>query len=253
MTLAPKSRYHGSASWPAMQQTPRAVAPPADTGDASSIVLLADPLPTGGGSFLVSENARGGVMARTTDRKTEMSRAAIYARVSDKSQGRGGQDLHLRADRRDGSLLRGQRADHHCPLPGGGPGLDEENAPSSSECWPTPERDASTPSSAGSPTASAGACTRRRPHGGRRGPPDSAGSRHGRHRHEDLRPDGGHRQDRAGQLPGAVHSGQAGDGQAGTGAHRRPPLRIPHRRRRQARCGRGAGGGRPTHLPHVRR
>ena len=29
-------------------------------------------------------------MARTTKRKTEISRAAIYARVSDKSQGRGG-------------------------------------------------------------------------------------------------------------------------------------------------------------------
>ena len=78
---------------------------------------------------------------------------------------------------------------------------------------------------------------RRRPHGGRRGPPDTARSRDGRHRHEDLRPDGGHRQDRAGQLPGAVHPGQAWDGQAGTGAHRRPPLRIPHRRRRQARGG----------------
>ena len=37
------------------------------------------------------------------------------------------------------------------------------------------------------------------------------------------------------KLPGAVHYGQAGDGQAGTGAHRRPPLRIPHRRRWQAR------------------
>ena len=32
-------------------------------------------------------------------------------------------------------------------------------------------------------------------------------------------------------------SGQAGDSQAGAGAHRRPPLWIPHRRRRQARGG----------------
>ena len=31
--------------------------------------------------------------------------------------------------------------------------------------------------------------------------------------------------------------GKRGDGQAGTGAHRRRPLRIPHRRRPQARCG----------------
>ena len=29
-----------------------------------------------------------------------------------------------------------------------------------------------------------------------------------------------------------VHPGQTGDGQAGAGAHRRPPLRIPHRERR---------------------
>ena len=36
---------------PAMLQTPRAVAPPDRAGDANSIVLLADPLPTGGGSF----------------------------------------------------------------------------------------------------------------------------------------------------------------------------------------------------------
>ena len=36
---------------PAMLSTPRAAAPPAETGDASGIVLLADPLPTGGGSF----------------------------------------------------------------------------------------------------------------------------------------------------------------------------------------------------------
>ena len=36
--------------------------------------------------FLISGKVKGVVMARTTDRKTEMSRAAIYARVSDKSQ-----------------------------------------------------------------------------------------------------------------------------------------------------------------------
>ena len=46
--------------------------------------------------------------------------------------------------------------------------------------------------------------------------------------------------------------GKRGDGQAGTGSHGRPPLRIPHRRRWQA-GGRGrASGDRPPHLPHVR-
>ena len=35
------------------------------------------------------------------------------------------------------------------------------------------------------------------------------GGRDGRHRHEDLRADGRHRQDRTGQLPGAVHHGES--------------------------------------------
>ena len=81
------------------------------------------------------------------------------------------------------------------------------------------------------------------------GPPDTAGSRHGRHRHEDLRPHGRHRQDRAGQLPGAGHHGQARLGQAGPDARRRAPLRLPHRRRRQAGDIRAGGRGRPAHLP----
>ena len=41
----------------------------------------------------------------------------------------------------------------------------------------------------------------------------------GRHRHEDLRPHGRHRHDRAGQLPRAGHYGQAGRGQAGADLH----------------------------------
>ena len=74
----------------------------------------------------------------------------------------------------------------------------------------------------------------RRPHGSGRSSPDTAGSRHGRYRHEDLRPDGRHRQDRAGQLPGEVHHGQARLGQAGPDARRSAPLRVSYRRRRQA-------------------
>ena len=67
---------------------------------------------------------------------------------------------------------------------------------------------------------------RRRPFGGHRGTgtPDSARSRHGRHR-----------QDRAGQLQGAVHFAQARHGQAGPNAHQRLPLRIPHWRRLMSR------------------
>ena len=44
---------------------------------------------------------------------------------------------------------------------------------------------------------SRGMYPRRRPHGGGGGVPDQPRSRDGRHRHEDLRTHGGHRQDRA--------------------------------------------------------
>ena len=83
-------------------------------------------------------------------------------------------------------------------------------------------------------------------------PPDTARSRHRRHRHEDLRPHGRHRQDRAGQLPGESDYGQARIGQAGPDARRSRPLRIPHRRRRQTGDIRAGGRGRSAHLPHVR-
>ena len=96
-------------------------------------------------------------MARITKRKTKMSRAAIYARVSDKSQ-----------DGEDKTSISEQIGDMeaYCESKGltinaryqelgrGGP----KSVLSSSGCWPTPGKDASTPSSAGSPTASAGAC-----------------------------------------------------------------------------------------------
>ena len=39
---------------PAVLTTPRAVAPPDETGDAVRILSLADPLPAGGGSFSYS-------------------------------------------------------------------------------------------------------------------------------------------------------------------------------------------------------
>ena len=97
-------------------------------------------------------------MAKTNYSKTEPNRAAIYARVSDKSQ-----------DGEDKTSISEQTGEMeaYCESKGltitaryqevgrAGP----RNAPSSSGCWPTPGRDASTPSSAGSPTASAGACT----------------------------------------------------------------------------------------------
>ena len=47
--------------------------------------MLADPLPTGGGSFFFQGISKEAGMARN-DRNTEAERAAIYARVSDKSQ-----------------------------------------------------------------------------------------------------------------------------------------------------------------------
>ena len=71
--------------------------------------------------------------------------------------------------------------------------------------------------------AQPGHVPRRRPHGGRGGPSDQSRSRHGRHRHEDLRTHGRHRQDRAGQFPGAGNYGQARLGQAGPDARRVAP------------------------------
>ena len=53
-------------------------------------------------------------------------------------------------------------------------------------------------------------------------------------------------------FQGAVHYGQAWGGQAGSGAYRRPPLRIPHRGRRQAPDRGRAGRSCAPHLPHVR-
>ena len=48
-------------------------------------------------------------MAKTTYRKTEGKPGGHLRPRVGQEPGRGGQDLHLRADRRDGSLLREQR------------------------------------------------------------------------------------------------------------------------------------------------
>ena len=95
-------------------------------------------------------------MARTTEpfRKTESKRAAIYARVSDKSQ-----------DTEDKTSISEQigEMEAYCESKGlnitaryqevGRGQVGRRSALSSRGCWPTPSADASTPSCAGSPTA----------------------------------------------------------------------------------------------------
>ena len=100
--------------------------------------------------------------------------------------------------------------------------------------------------------AKQGHVPRRRPHGGRRGPPHQPPSRHGRHRHEDLRSHGRSRQDRAGQLQGALFHGQARHRQAGPHPHQQCPLRLPDRRGRQAGGRRSRGRGSAPRLQDVR-
>ena len=91
-------------------------------------------------------------MVRITNRKTEANRAAIYARVSDKSH-----------DGEDKTSISEQTGDMEtfCESKGltitaryqeVGRGWSKKR-PSSSGCWHTPSVDASTPSCAGSPTA----------------------------------------------------------------------------------------------------
>ena len=97
-------------------------------------------------------------MARTTKRKTEISRAAIYARVSDKSQ-----------DGEDKTSISEQIGDMetYCESKGltitaryqeVGRGWTKKRH-EFQRMLADAEGDASTPSSAGSPTASAGGCT----------------------------------------------------------------------------------------------
>ena len=93
---------------------------------------------------------------------------------------------------------------------------------------------------------------RRRPHGGGGGLPTPHRVGDGRRRHEDLRPHGRHRQDRAGQLPGAGSHGQAGGCQAGAHRHRQAALRLPGGCDGEARRRRGGGLGCPPGLPRLR-
>ena len=136
-------------------------------------------------------------MARSTYRKTEGQRAAIYARVSDKSQ-----------DAEDKTSISEQISDmeSHCERRG----LDivaryQEVGRGWSKKRPEFQRMLGR-RQAGTlrhhrllevRPAQPGHVPRRRPHGGHRGPPHQPRSRHGRHRHEDLRAHGRDRQDRA--------------------------------------------------------
>ena len=97
-------------------------------------------------------------MARTTKRKTEANRAAIYARVSDKSQ-----------DGEDKTSISEQTGDMEAYCESKwltitaryqevGRGWSKKR-PEFQRMLQTPSVDASIPSCAGSPTASAGACT----------------------------------------------------------------------------------------------
>ena len=164
-------------------------------------------------------------MARTrTQRQANGQRAAIYARVSDKSQAEddktslseqiGDMEAHcedkgMTVTARYQEVGRGwskKRPEFQRMLADAKRGRFDTIV-----CWK-------------SDRLSRGMYPAAAPHGGRRGPPDTAGSRHGLHRHEDLRAHGGHRQDRAGQLPGAVHYGQAGERPSRDGC---PPAASP--------------------------
>ena len=68
-------------------------------------------------------------MAKATpQQQTNGQRAAIYARVSDKSQAEDDKTSISEQTSEDGGLLRTQGADHRRPLSGGGPRLVQEAA-----------------------------------------------------------------------------------------------------------------------------
>ena len=73
-------------SWPGDASTSRAVAPPVGAGDAVALYYSQTRSRQEAGLFLFQGIREEEIMARTTDRKTGTKRAAIYARVSDKSQ-----------------------------------------------------------------------------------------------------------------------------------------------------------------------
>ena len=179
------------------------------------------------------------VMARSVARKEAGPGGRLRPRVQE--PGRRGQDLHRRAD---GSLLRGQGTSREVGWSKKRPEFQRMGRRQARALRHDRLLEVRPPQPGHVPSRS--------PHGGGRGPPDSARSRHGRHRHEDLRTHGGHRQDRAGQLPRALDLGQARGRQAGAHPLRQRSLRLPQRRRRQARDSGGQGRDRPAHLPPVR-
>ena len=163
-------------------------------------------------------------MAKTAYRKTEPNRAAIYARVSDKSQD--AEDKTSISEQLSDMEAHCQRRglDHRRPLPGGGQRMVEEapGVPEDAGRRQTGTLRHHRLLEVRPPQPGHVPCGR--PHGGRRGAPDQPRSRHGRHRPEDLRSDGRRRQDRVGQLQGAVFNGQARHGQAGP----HPPSATSH-------------------------
>ena len=110
----------------------------------------------------------------TTKGKAEVNRAAIYARVSDKSQD--GEDKTSISEQigEMEALLREQGAHHHGPLSGGGQRVDQKAPRVPEDAGRRQEgtlrhhrlREVRPPQPGDVP--------RRRPHGDSRGPPDSA-------------------------------------------------------------------------------
>ena len=90
-SLLTASRHSGmilGRGWPGDAQTPRAAAPPAGTGDANRLYYSQTRSRQEAGLFHFREvRAKEAIMARTrTQERAGGMRAAIYARVSDKSQ-----------------------------------------------------------------------------------------------------------------------------------------------------------------------
>ena len=148
-------------------------------------------------------------MAKTSYRKMEATRAAIYARVSDKSQDTEDKtsiseqisDMEAHCERRGLTIVaryqevgRGwskKRPEFQRMLADARQGRFDTIV-----CWKSDRLSRGMYPAAALMEVIEGA-------------PDQPRGRHGRHRHEDVRPDGGHRQDRAGQLPGAFLHGQS--------------------------------------------
>ena len=94
-------------SGPAMFRKSRAVTPPGEAGDANGIVMFADPLPTGGGSFLVSggcESKGCGDGAKNGEKDRGEQGGDLLPGVGQKPGG-GRQDLAVRTGGRDGEVL----------------------------------------------------------------------------------------------------------------------------------------------------